>query len=57
MERLFSQSSDWIDVEAGYEMIRGKDTVLNSGDDSHFGTSSIRWVGITTRTATAAMTP
>jgi len=41
----FSQSSDWIDAEAGYEMIRGKDTVLNSGDDSYFGTSfdSLGW--------------
>ena len=41
----FSQSGDWIDAEAGYEMIRGKETVMHSGDDSYFGTSfnSLGW--------------
>ena len=42
---FFSNSGDWIDAEAGYEMIRGQDTLLHSGDDIYLGTSfeSLGW--------------
>ena len=41
----FSNSSDLIDAEFGYELIRGQETLLHSGDDTYFGTSydSIGW--------------
>ena len=41
----FSHSSDFIDAEFSYELIRGKETFLNSGDDTYFGTSfeTIGW--------------
>jgi len=44
----FSQSSDSVDAEAGYEVIRGKHTLMHSGNDEYFGTSydSVGWDNI-----------
>ena len=41
----FSQSSDSINAEDGYEMIRGRLTLMHSGNDEYFGTSfdSLGW--------------
>lgn len=41
----FSQSSDFVDAGAGNEMIRGKHTLMHSGDDTYLGTSfdSVGW--------------
>ena len=45
---FFSNSGDQVDVENGNEMIRGRDTLLHSGDDTYFGTSfdSVGWDNI-----------
>ena len=42
---FFSNSNDFVDAGAGYELIRGRDTLLHSGDDTYFGTSfdSVGW--------------
>ena len=41
----FSQSGDFINAEAGFEMIRGKHTLMHSGDDTYLGTGfdSLGW--------------
>ena len=41
----FSNLSDFVDAESGYELIRGQEILMHSGDDLYFGTSfdSLGW--------------
>ena len=45
---FFSNSSDRVDAGTGFEMIRGRDTLLHNGDDTYLGSSQdlIGWDNI-----------
>ena len=45
---FFSNSSDLVDAGTGFEMIRGRDTLLHNGDDTYLGSSQdlIGWDNI-----------